>query len=86
MITAIKNGVTRNFGEDQWSNMPKDKFGWIAVAEGAEQNNIVSSDIIQKKMIAGEVADVQKVIPDEIVTTKKDKPEEIKRKPGRQPK
>lgn len=86
MHKAIKNGVTRIFGDDQWRNMPKDKFGWVEVAEGAETPNIVSSDIIQKKMVAGEVADAVKPVPEEIVKSKPADIPEIKRKPGRQPK
>jgi hypothetical protein len=70
MITAQKNGVTRIFGEDQWGNMPKDKFGWKVIDPGnptAQPN----PDIIQKKMVAGQVVDVQKLVPDEIVAAKK---------------
>jgi hypothetical protein len=95
MITATKNGINRNFSQMQWSNMPKDKFGWIAISEAEAQ--IVNPSIVQKKMVAGAVV-VTKVVPDEIIIQgKKEEMEglpgegiqlnddlpEIKRKPGR---
>lgn len=69
MITATKNGITRNFSEMQWKNMPKDKFGWVLISE-TETATTVNPDIIQKKMVAGAVT-VEKVVPDEIVKAKK---------------
>jgi len=88
MITATKNGITRNFSETQWSNMPMGKYGWVIGSAPEQQRvNIPSVEIIQKKMVAGEVVDVVKLVPDEIIKpTLKDIPEEIKRKPGRKPK
>ena len=98
MITAQKNSATRQFGEDQWSNMPKDKFGWRIIDPG-NPTAIPNIDIIQKKMVAGQVVDAVKVVPDEIfkseVGERHDDSEvgeqasqdndipEIKRKPGR---
>lgn len=100
MITASKNGVTRIFDDYQWSNMPKDKFGWKPVDPSNPQIEI-PKDIVQKKMIAGEVVDAVKPVPDEIIVkksveTRPDNSEDgqqlnndlppAKRKPGRQPK
>lgn len=36
-ITAIKNGKISDFSEYQWSQMPKNKYGWtVHVPEAAE--------------------------------------------------
>jgi hypothetical protein len=85
MITATKNGITRNFSETQWSNMPTGKYGWvIGSASEQPQTNIPDISILQKKMVAGEVVDAVNPVPDEIIKPKlKDIPEEIKNKPGR---
>jgi hypothetical protein len=88
MITATKNGITRNFSEMQWKNMPKDKFGWVLTSE-TNPATTVNPDIIQKKMVAG-VVTAEKVVPDEIIKAKKIEVieeipgliPEIKRKPG----
>lgn len=69
MITATKNGITRNFSDCQWKNMPKDKFGWT-VAYDTVNRQAVNPDIIQKKMTNGAVI-VEKVVPDEIILTRK---------------
>lgn len=66
MITAIKNGVTRNFSESHWKDLPPNKGGWIQISE-TQETTIVSNDIIQKKMSGGAVVDVTKVVPDEII-------------------
>lgn len=87
MIKAIKNGQTRQFTDEQWSNMPKNKFGW-EISSNVENSNQLSTDIIQKKMVIGRVVDV---VPEEIVIQKKAAetvkenavPEEIKTKRGR---
>lgn len=77
-IEATKNGVTRIFSDEQWKNMGKDKFGWKAGAPIQDAAPVDESIIIKKK-----VADV---VPDEIIPPKPiEIPNEIKRKPGRQP-
>lgn len=89
MITAQKNNITRNFDEHQWNNMPKNKFGWVPVPTGTITPNLTSADIIQKKMVAGQVVGAEKVVPDEIIKAKSKKEklsEEIKTKRVRQPK
>lgn len=90
MITAQKNGIQRNFGEDQWNNMPKDKFGWRVIDPGNQtQQAVVNTDIIQKKMTDGKVVDATKAVPDEITKTYSSKIDvlkdipEIKSKAGR---
>ncbi len=66
MITASKNGFTRNFTNEQWNNMPKDKFGWLAI--DASNPQTVDTSIIEKKTSAG--VTVEKVVPDEIIKPK----------------
>lgn len=70
MITATKNGITRNFSESHWKDLPPSKFGWIQISQ-TDESSPVSTDIIQKKMSGGVVVDVTKVVPEEIVINKK---------------
>lgn len=80
-ITAIKNGITRTFKEDQWNNLPKDKFGWVQTdgAITATKSAKIPEELIQKKMVAGATANDVK--PAEIVKTSPDVPEELLSKP-----
>lgn len=70
MITATKNGITRNFSDEQWRNMPKDKYGWQVISEQGEPA-VISDSIVQKKIMAGQVVTAEKIVPEEIVTTSK---------------
>lgn len=68
MITATKNGVTRNFTETQWKMMPKDKYGWVSIAAGVPTKTIpIPAELIQKKMVGGATAKNAE-IPEEIIT------------------
>lgn len=35
-VKATKNGITREFDERLWNNMPEDKYGWVRAAETPE--------------------------------------------------
>jgi hypothetical protein len=69
MITAIKNGIKRNFSDSQWNKLPSDKYGWSLYSEQQKVLSIRPEEIIEKKIIRGEG-----------VTAKKDNdiPEELK--------
>lgn len=82
-ISATKNGITRNFSDTQWRNMPADKYGWVQIASGVNTTVPIPPELIQKKMVAGAV-DAK---PVEIVRQKSDVPEELIAKPvKREPK
>jgi len=72
MITATRNGITRNFSEQQWKSMPKDKYGWEVQSEtGTIKTNsgkVSPDEIIQKKIEQGKVVNpaTKKEIPDEL--------------------
>jgi hypothetical protein len=69
MITAIKNGIKRNFTERQWNLLPKDKFGWVQIGQETSAQvplPIVPSEIIQKKITHEKGATVTKDVPDEL--------------------
>lgn len=86
MITATKNGITRNFSESHWKDLPPSKFGWIQISE-TDENIQVNTDIIQKKMSGGVVVDVTKVVPEEIVINKKkEEPVRVIKQRGRKKK
>ena len=76
-ITATKNGITRNFSDAQWKNMPADKYGWKQIAAGENTTVAIPAELIQKKMVAGAI-DAK---PVEIVRQKSDVPEELIAKP-----
>jgi hypothetical protein len=69
MITAVKNGIQRNFSKPQWDSMPKDKYGWSQVGIQTKAA-IIPNEIIQKKMVG---ATVKNIIPDEIIIKKSKK-------------
>jgi hypothetical protein len=69
VITAIKNGIKRNFTERQWKLLPKDKFGWVQIGQETPTNvplPLVPSEIIQKKITHEKVVTVTKDVPDEL--------------------
>jgi len=72
-ITATKNGITRQFSDTQWKNMPHDKYGWTAISSAPNTTAQIPPELIQKKMVAGAV-DAK---PTEIVKQKADVPEEL---------
>lgn len=85
-ISATKNGITRNFSEIQWKNMPADKYGWVQISSVPNTTVPIPAELVQKKMVAG-VTDVK---PVEIVRQKPEVPEavpeELIAKPKREPK
>jgi hypothetical protein len=72
-ITATKNGITRQFSDTQWKNMPHDKYGWTAISSAPNTTAQIPPELIQKKMVAGAV-DAK---PTEIIKQKTDVPEEL---------
>lgn len=75
MITATKNGINRNFSDNQWKNMPKDKYGWKQTSVINETNTApIPEELILKKKVA--IADPK---PSEII--KQEVPEELISKP-----
>jgi hypothetical protein len=83
-ISATKNGITRNFSDTQWRNMPSDKYGWKQIAAGENTTVAIPEELIQKKMVAGAI-DVKPVEIVKPIESKMDVPEELIAKPKREP-
>lgn len=75
--TATKNGITRKFSDQQWKNMPHDKYGWTEISSTPNTTAQIPPELIQKKMVAGAIA----TKPTEIIKKNIPVPEELISKP-----